>query len=359
MRLLLVSKLARSARAINTIAQYSRVAGELGHQIAVFGENQLDIPELQFSLDVHNFDVALFIVYMASDFPDLPYLASLLDGMPRSRRVVIDCTGRYNETIRVEHDFNHLEKMDGHQGWEWVETFQSVADQILQPTLKPRRGDVKPFLFHGYDPGGVVHPFNPTAKATRRSAVKKYGVAYVGHNWQRWSQMRRFLEAIAPIRQELGTIALVGTDWTRRPDWAVQMGIQGSDLDPELLQRFGVEAADPIPFTEVRAFLSNARFSPIFQRPLFNELGLVTNRTFETFLADTIPLVMLPEPLAEAVYGSAVRPLLPKDDIAGWLRGILGDPEKYWEAVRGVRQHLAAHHSYRQRLAELVALLGR
>jgi hypothetical protein len=171
--------------------------------------------------------------------------------------------------------------------------------------------------------------------------------------------MRRFLEAIAPIRQELGTIALVGGDWSRRADWAIQMGIKGADLDPELLQRLAVEITDAIPATEVRAFLSNARFSPIFQRPLFNELGLVTNRTFETFLADTIPLVMLPEPLAEAIYGPGVRPLLPKDDIAGWLRNIMQEPEQYWEAVRGVSEHLAAHHSYRQRLAELVALLGR
>jgi len=51
--------------------------------------------------------------------------------------------------------------------------------------------------------------------------------------------------------------------------------------------------------------------------------------------------------------------LLPKNDIAGWLRGIIGNSEKYWEAVQKVRQHLAAHHSYRQRLAELVAMLGR
>src|SRR5262249_53002339 len=145
-----------------------------------------------------------------------------------------------------------------------------------------------------------------------------------------------------------------GWDWKRRPDWAVQMGIQGADLDPELLQRLAVETADAIPFREVCAFLSNAQFSPIFQRPLFNELGLVTNRIFETFLADTIPLVMLPEPLAEAIYGPAVRPLLLGDDVAGRLRDMLRNPERYWEAVRGVRHHLATHHSYHQRLAELV-----
>ena len=34
-----------------------------------------------------------------------------------------------------EHDFNHLEKMDGHQGWEWIEGFKAVTDKIVQPTL--------------------------------------------------------------------------------------------------------------------------------------------------------------------------------------------------------------------------------
>ena len=104
MNLLLVSKLARSARAINTIANYVSAADAQGHQIAVFGEKDAGFPDLPFSLSVRDFEFAIFIVYMPSDFPDLPYLANLLDGMPRSRRVIIDCTGRYNDTVRVEHD---------------------------------------------------------------------------------------------------------------------------------------------------------------------------------------------------------------------------------------------------------------
>jgi hypothetical protein len=360
MRLLLISKLARSSRAINTITQYSRVARELGHEIAVFGENQVDFPELRFSLDPHYFDIAIFVVYMPSDFPDLPYLANLLDSVPKSRRVIIDCSGRYNETIRIEHDFNHLEKMDGHQGWEWIEAFQSVADRVLQPTLTPRRSDVVSFLFHGYDPEGVTHPTASAAEATQRwSNSKKFGIAYVGNNWQRWTQVRRLLDAIRPIHQELGPVRLVGWDWQRRPDWAVQMGIKGADVDPELLQKLDVETSDAIPFTEVSEVLSKARFSPILQRPLFNELGLITNRMFETFLADTIPLVMIPDALAKSIYGASVQPLVPPSDIASWLQDMIRNPEPYLEAVLGVRQYLTVHHSYRQRLAELVDVLGR
>ena len=186
MRVLLVSKLAQSSRAVSTIVKYAEAAGEMGHQVAVFGEKDSDFPGLEFSLDVTAFDVAIFVVYMPFDFPDLPYLATLLDGVPKERRIVIDCLGRYNETIRVEHDFNHLEKMEGHQGWEWIEAFQAVAGRVLQPTLTPLRDDVTSFLFHGYDPGAVARPFRTPAEAAAAWATdrprKTYVIAYVGNN---------------------------------------------------------------------------------------------------------------------------------------------------------------------------------
>jgi hypothetical protein len=66
---------------------------------------------------------------------------------------------------------------------------------------------------------------------------------------------------------------------------------------------------------------------------------------------------MVPRSLAESIYGPAVRPLLPTNDIAGWLQDMMRHPEPYWEAIAAVRQHLTVHHSYRQRLSELVDLL--
>ncbi len=160
MKLLFVNHLARFARSTYTISRYAQVAGELGHEVAVFGEPNADAPSLPYSLDVARFDFALFVVHIPSDFPDLPYLARLLDQMPKERRIVIDCLGRYNDTVRIGHDFNHLEKMDGHQGWEWIEGFQAISDRILQPTLAPLRSDVRPFLFHGFDPSAVVRPYS-------------------------------------------------------------------------------------------------------------------------------------------------------------------------------------------------------
>ncbi len=362
MKLLLVSKLAMAARAIATISKYVEIGRAGGHEVAVFGEKQLELPSLEYTLDVKKFDFAVFVVYMPFDFPDLPYLATLLDGVPKDRRVVIDCVGRYNETVRVEHDFNHLERMEGHQGWEWVEAFQAVAGRVLQPTLTPLRPDVTPFLLHGFAPGSVAYRYRSAAEAAaswagQRGQQKKYEIAYVGNNWQRWTQMKRFLEGLEPMRRDLGRICLVGWDWAKRPDWAEHLGIRGADVDPELLRRLDVETREPIPFTDVHEFLGQARFSPIIHRPLFNHLGLVTNRTFDTFACDTVPLLLLPEELIDRFYGPDARQLAVGDDVARHLAEVERRPERYWEAVLRVRQHLAIHHSYERRFDELLEIL--
>jgi len=363
MKLLVVSKLERSARSVNTLVKLMQAGQALGHEVALFGEQQSDVPGVPTSLDVKKFDRAVFVIHETKDFPDLPYLAQLIDSMPKNRRAVIDCGGRYNETLRIEHDFNHLEKLDSHQGWEWVEGIEAVADKILQPTLTPLRPNVRPFLFHAFDPGSVARPYGSAAEAARAwsgadgSPRKRYGVAYVGHNWMRWTQVRAFLEALRPIREELGPICLSGWRWDEREDWAIELGIQGVDTDPALLKELGVETHWPLPFNEVIGFVGHARFGPVFQRPLFNHLGLVTNRAFETFCADTIPLLMQPDRLVEAVYGPAGRPLAPGDDVAGRLKDMMLRPEPYWEAVLKVRAHLAERHSFRRRFQELLAIL--
>jgi hypothetical protein len=149
----------------------------------------------------------------------------------------------------------------------------------------------------------------------------------------------------------------VGWDWDKRPDWAVQLGIQGCDVDPELLKRLSVETRGAIPYDQVIPFLGKARFSPIIHRPLFNHLGLVTNRTFETFCADTLPLLLVPEPMADAIYGAQARPLVLGDDIAERVQDMLQRPERYWDAVLRTRAVLAERHSFRQRFKELLAIL--
>lgn len=362
MKLLIVSRFDRSARAINTIVNYVRAGQALGHEVALFSDPIREMPALPTSRDTKRFDFVMFIVYETPDFPDLPYLAHLLDGTPRERRIIVDCTGRFNKTVHAEHDFNHLEKMDNHMGWEWVDGFSAVAKTILQPTLSPLRTDAVGFLFHGFNPAAIERSYENADDAARSwsgrtNDQKQYGLIYVGNNWQRWSQMRSLLKALEPIRDTLGPICLTGWAWDHRPAWAAELGIEGIDTDPAMLQQMGVELRGNISFDEVAPFVSRAKFCPVIHRPLFNELGLVTNRTFETFCSDTVPLLMLPDQMIDSVYGPAARRLALNDDVVAHIKDILRHPDPYWDAILKTRAHLAERHSFERRFQELLAIL--
>jgi hypothetical protein len=96
----------------------------------------------------------------------------------------------------------------------------------------------------------------------------------------------------------------------------------------------------------------------VLQRQLFNHLGMVTNRTFETFCSDTVPLLMLPDQLIEAIYGPAARLLAVGEDLAGHIEDVRRRPEAYWRAILKTRTYLAEHHSFQRRFQELSAILA-
>jgi hypothetical protein len=361
MKLLLVTTCDPWTRSASTVRHYVEAGRALGHDVAVFGPANPDMPELAFTTDLAGVDLAAFVVQVPSDFPDMPLLARLLDTIPREKRVVVDLWGRYNETIYVNHDFNHLEKLDGHVGWEWDDAFRAISDTILQPTLNPRRDDAGSFLFHGFAPEAVVVPETSAEAAAARWLAEDrwFGVAYIGSNWQRWEQVHAFLKAHAPLRKTVGWAGLIGWDWKERPEWAVQQGLVGVDTDSAWLLENEVTVKDGVRFDKVLGYLSQSKFAPVFHRPLFRDLGLVTGRTFETFHADTIPVLMLPQPLVAQIYGPAALALVPGDDIAAFLTDALARPAFYWDAVIKTRAHLAKHHSYARRLEELAALAVR
>jgi hypothetical protein len=131
----------------------------------------------------------------------------------------------------------------------------------------------------------------------------------------------------------------------------------GIDADPTLLAELGVEVRQGVRFDEVIGLLGRARFAPVFHRPLFRHLGFVTNRTFETFYGDCLPVLMLPRDFVAAIYGDAAVALVPGDDVAAHLTDALRRPETYWNAVLQTRSNLARHHSYAQRFRELSKLV--
>jgi hypothetical protein len=353
MRILLVTSVDAWTRSVSTIHKWIDAGNNLGHDIAVYGEADADLPKLKFTTDLKGADLALFVVQVPGDFPDMPYLARVLDGIPREKRAIVDLWGRYNDTIRVEHDFNHLEKLDGHQAWEWQDAIAAVSNVILQPTLTPKRGNVKPFLFHGFDENSVAKKYSSAAEAAASWKNKPYGAIYVGSNWQRWHQVRAFIEDYSKVQKSAGPVCLTGWDWDARPDWAAHKGIMGVDTDTEFLAANGVEVRHGVRFDEIVDLLGQAKFAPVFHRPLFKELGFVTNRSFETFYADSIPILLLPEAFVEKIYGAAAKKLVPSSGVASFIADALKTPEVYWDAVLKTRAHLAAKHSYAVRIDEL------
>ena len=361
MKLLLVTSCDPWTRSVSTIHHYVAAGRALGHDVALYGPPNADLPGLPTTTDLDGVDLALFVIQVPGDFPQMPHLARLIDTIPREKRAVVDLWGRYNETIFIEHDFNHLEKLDSHPGWEWEEALRAASGTILQPTLSPLRPDVGSFLFHAFAPDAVVQPETSAAKAAARwrDGERWFGVAYVGSNWQRWEQVRDFFKAHAPVRKEVGWAGLIGWDWKERPEWAIQQGIVGIDTDPELLLSMDVTVKGGVRFDEIFRYLNQSKFAPVFHRPLFRHLNFVTGRSFETFHADTVPLLMLPRSFVEAIYGPAALALVPGEDIAGYLTKALKEPEPIWDAVIKTRAHLAAHHSYARRFEELAALAAR
>ncbi|MGD9783663.1 MAG: hypothetical protein AB7E80_08360 [Hyphomicrobiaceae bacterium] len=361
MKILLVGSVDAWTRSVATMLRYARVAGRLGHDVALYGKPVAELPDLPGSESIDDADLVVFVLQLPRDIPDMPGLARLLDRVPEAKRVVIDLWGRHNETIRIDHDFNHLESFDGHPSWEWHQAIAALGGRIVQPTLNPRRADVGSFLFHGFAPDEIAVKHATAEDAARAwtsddRGARPYGVVYVGSNWQRWTQVRAFLEGYREAAEKVGQVCLAGWDWAERPSWAVELALAGVDTDADLLADLRVEVRMGVRFDRVVPLLAQGRFAPVFHRPLFNELGFVTNRTFETFLADSVPVLMLPPKLVERIYGPAALKLVPKAGVAHHLTSMLDDPVAAWRAVMATREHLAEHHSMERRFAELVAL---
>ena len=327
---------------------YARAAKALGHEAVVYGPPNPAFG-LDYSQDLTAADAVVFVFEWTTElqFGDRLDWARLLEAVPRRRRVVIDCDGAYNDPIRFGGDYNHRTEEAGRR---WLAVCDSISDKICQPALRPRRANVRPFLFHIYD---------PTWEMPLEFGNKVFSMVYVGHTKFRWRGMSRVLKAIEPVRERLGRIALVGEGWTNPPEWTQWLEIkQDYYVDQALLQKLRVEARPPIPYPQVPATMSQAVFNPVMYRPLFEHLGMVTCRTFETPAAGTIPLFVLDRQYVREIYGShATELVLDKDNPHEQIVDVLGRPEHYADIVRSIRRDFAVRHSPEARLKELIDIV--
>ena len=326
---------------------YREAAQHLGHEVVIYGPPELS--SFHYSLEIEDTDAVIFIFEWTTSLQrgdQLDWLR-LVANVPRSRRVVIDCDGKFNDAISVIGDYNHASAADSRA---WTDICNSLSDKIYQPTLHPLRPNVKPFFFHGYNPAWEV-PLD--------FRQKRYGMFYVGNNWFRWRQMERVLKAVERVRDKVGRVGITGHGWDATPPWAnatVSEDAYYSNLD--YLRKLNVEVSPPIRFDQVIDSMGNGVFTPVVYRPLFERLRLVTCRTFETPAANTIPVFGLDPDFVEETYGTPARALaLPEANPEELIRDIMERPQRYGEVVEEIRRVLAKKHSYVARVEDLVAIV--
>jgi len=366
MRLMFLYWRIGNAGSAQDILQYARAARALGHEVVMYAPDEPGSP-FECSLDLESADAVILVFeWNLYAFPGgekqkrrvyrdglmgVGHLnvAKLLSRVPRHRRVLLDCDGMYNDAVDVDGDFNHPDAAAS--AWR-TELCDSLSDKIFQPTYRPVRPNVRPFMFHAYDPSWE-RPLD--------FAAKERGMVYVGNNWFRWNALHRVLRAIEPIREHVGRAALVGQDWAAMPWWVPSpLREQAYFTDPGYLDRLGIDVCDPVPVEAVIPTMGTAVFNPVLIRPIFAHFGLVTCRTFETPAASTIPLFAQDAEYVAAIYGERARELVLQDGAGAseQILDVVRRPEAYADVVRDIRRHLAERHSYAVRLQELLRIVA-
>jgi hypothetical protein len=335
---------------IQCVSNYVRAGEEAGYDIALYGRPDARFPTIRFSTNVGAFDYVVFLVESWRHWMSALRMTRIFAEVPRERRAIVDADGMYNRITSVD-NYDRNYEWERHR-LEWFAHYATVADKIFQTTFTPREPGVRSLLFYGYDPRQLVRP--------EASPAKDYDILCVGHNWWRWRQIsRELLPAIEQVRPCIGDIAFVGSWWDSVPAGAAELGVETAfGTDPEWLQRLSIQVKPSVPYTETIRVMSTGRINIMTQRPLFRELKILTSKYFEIFSADTIPMVMIDPDHAEMVYGPAGRELALCEPIGEKLVNAKRCPKRHEEIVNAVRDHLLKHHTYANRLKELVAALA-
>lgn len=351
MNILFVMEHRNNAGNTHAIANYMRVGEDLGHNVAFFGPSQPNMPGVKFSTDPTAFDRVVYLfeskLYRINRLQEVNMLCSI----PRRHRYILDADARYNPFIVVDgYDQNYRSEAER---LHWLQFYDALGDNIIKPTLSPSSDPrVTSLPFFGFNPALVT----PASAAP----VKAYDILHVGHNWWRWKEVSEdLLPAFEEIRDEVGEIGFLGLWWDAVPEWAEKEGLEPAfRLEAEAFRRLRIRTATAVPYTDVIRTMGTGRVNIFTQRPVLAHLKHLTGRYFEEFCADTIPLLMLDADLAEAVYGPAGRELTLPGRVAEKLLDALRRPDHYRGIVEEVRRHLTIHHSYRNRVEELVTALA-
>ena len=348
MRIILIYYLLEDRGSAQDIKGYIDSAKKMGHEIVVYGRS--DFKSLfHYSQTINKNDAVVFIFEWTTELLRGGFLdyVRLVSKIPRQRRVLIDCDGKYNNPIDSKGDSNHKSKKES---IDWINFCNSLTDKIFQPTIKPLKKNVNTFFFHAYNPNWEITNNNK----------KKYGMCYVGNNWYRWNPMYKVLKEIKKNKGDVGNISITGHGWDRPAPWASRdTPKEAYQYDYKFIKSLDIDIFPPIKFSKVIKQMNKGVFNPVIYRPLFDKLNFVTCRTYETFAANTIPLFTYKNKSHLSIYGRNETDALllgkkPKNKILD----VIKNQEKYMEIVKNVRNKLKNNHSHDIRLKELINIIN-
>ena len=277
----------------------------------------------------------LVIVYESYPFLSETDIDLICKIVPRKNRILIDPDGKYLKPSYCGDDTN-LPAADSY-GF-WTSLYDSLSDVILQPFLG------SDFLYFGID--------SQVSDLSRLN--KNFDLIYVGNNWYRWNDMSALITAVSPIRTKLKRIALIGRYWSGDQ---MQGFENATGSDPDFLKKNHVEVYKSAPYGQVEKTMSRGKMHPILIRPILNEMGFVTPRMFETFAADTVPLIPNYFRRANELYGDEVFHLTVSQDPAAKILEILENYPKYRDISLKIAKKLRRKHSYEVRIRQLLDLV--
>jgi hypothetical protein len=254
--------------------------------------------------------------------------------------VIIDPDGKNSDVVKIGLDTNHPTT---ESQVFWKTFYNRFSDIILQPSISISTTNSKKFLYFGID----IH----RSHNQERNEKRRFDLLYVGNNWYRWQDFVWLFKHLEPIRSKIGRIAVYGKHWFGDPKQGLE---QFTFSDPAFLRVHNIESYPSVPFDEVETVMGQGKLHPIFIRPILNTLEFVTPRMFETFAADTVPI--LPPYFTHAVhlYGKQVLPLYLTENPADIVITMLEKYPDYLSLVQEIRTNLIKEHTYEVRLSELL-----
>lgn len=342
LRILFVGCFRFNCGSSHALLGYARAAAQRNYDLRVSSLGLVDesVREKVVVADADWTPDVMVMVFESEQFLTTDGLRCIERKLPRARRVVIDPDAKYSEVVRIGADANHP---SSNAGEFWRALYQQLSDTILQPCLGPMTGGAKRFLYFGVD---RHRPSRPV-----QDGKKRFDLIYVGNNWYRWHDFLWLFTKVASIRARLGRIAVFGNYWFGDPAPGFE---EHTYSDPGFLQAHGIESYPSVAFDEVEYQMGQGKFHPIFVRPVLNLLRLVTPRMFETFIADTVPLLPPYFQHAVSLYGPEVTPLFLTEDPANAINTMMQNYQHYVSLSQAIRDRLVKNHSYDLRLQELL-----